>query len=38
MLMTLKSIETVETAVEFVDQLLKGGFQLTKWLCNRPEV
>ena len=38
----LKSVISTEHAVEFVDQLRellsKGGFPLTKWLCNKPKV
>ena len=38
----LKSVKSVENAVEVVDQLReilsKGGFRLTKWSCNRSEV
>ena len=38
----LKSVKSSENAVEVADQLRnilsKGGFWLTKWLCNRPEV
>ena len=38
----LKSVKSSATAVDIVDQLRnilsKGGFRLTKWLCNRPEV
>ena len=38
----LKSVESSERAVDLAVQLsnllAKGGFRLTKWLCNRPEV
>ena len=38
----LKSVKSSECAIEFVVQLphllSKGGFRLTKWLCNREEV
>ena len=38
----LKSVKSAENAIEVVDQLRsilsKGGFRLTKWLCNRSEV
>ena len=38
----LKSVESSERAVYLAVQLsnllAKGGFRLTKWLCNRPEV
>ncbi|XP_068704307.1 uncharacterized protein [Montipora foliosa] len=38
----LKSVESSERAVDLAVQLrnllVKGGFRLTKWLCNRPEV
>ena len=38
----LKSVKSSECAIEFVVQLRhllsKGGFRLTKWLCNREEV
>ena len=38
----LKSVRSVENAVEVVDQLReilsRGGFRLTKWSCNRSEV
>ena len=37
----LKSVKSAENAIEVVDQLRsilsKGGFPLTKWLCNRSE-
>ena len=38
----LKSVPVVEEAVKLVDQLprllARGGFHLTKWVCNRREV
>ena len=38
----LKSVPVVEEAIKLVDQLprllAKGGFHLTKWVCNRHEV